>query len=82
VDFAAQRIAVTVVTENPNVSIAWVNEDAQRITVGVSAPPYCGGARPPTSIRLTLVPAGPKPVEEQICRPGPGCPPCPPSCPP
>ena len=67
IDFSSQRLHVTVF---PSFSIQprkWAVEDDQAVHIGYDNPPICGGAFPPNVQHLTLLPAGPKPVKEDLC---------------
>jgi hypothetical protein len=80
IDFAEHRLALVNVRQNPHPSLLWLAEGSE-ITIGVKVPAYCGGAAPPDTLLMVLVPANGLPVTPELCRVG-ECPPCPPICPP
>jgi hypothetical protein len=72
IDFAAQRLRVSVVREAG--FVAPTREHAVAlggvVTLAFALPAYCGGAFPPTAVALTLLPAGNGEVREELCRLG------------
>lgn len=67
IDFAEQRLHVTTFPTFAMQLRKWVVEEDQAVHVGYDNPPVCGGAFPPSVAHFTLLPAGPKPVEDDLC---------------
>jgi hypothetical protein len=73
IDFATQRLRVSVVSEagffvEPTLSYTVLEGGV--VHVGLQLPAYCGGAFPPTAVALTLLPGGTDAVEDDVCRVG------------
>jgi hypothetical protein len=67
IDFSSQRLHLAVFPTFSMQLRKWAVEDDQAVHVGYDNPPACGGARPPNVQHLTLLPAGPKPVKDDLC---------------
>ena len=67
IDFSSQRLRVTVFPSFSEQVRKWAVEDDQAVHVGYDNPPACGGLGPRSIAHLALLPAGPKPVVDDLC---------------
>jgi hypothetical protein len=72
VDFATERVFVAVIFNNPVLEVQDVRRVGEEdgLTVYLTTEVYCGGARPPDSSVLVVLPAGDAPVLESVCQRG------------
>jgi hypothetical protein len=69
-DFSQVRVHVSVFASGARVAREWAVEAADAIHLGFTPVPSCGGAAPPLQSSMVLLPAGSKPVLEDLCTSG------------
>ncbi len=70
VDFAVERVRISVLEQNPDGSVQGVVETGDDVIVRMAAPTYCGGAAPRSSAAYLVVPASALPVRDEFCQYG------------
>jgi hypothetical protein len=67
IDFSSERLRVTIFSSTLVQPRKWAVETGDAVHVGFDSPPACGGALPPNVAHMTLLPAGVKPVLDDLC---------------
>lgn len=71
IDFGMNRLFAAVASERTEAELSYVVDMGDRIHVGIQSPVYCGGAAPPDTLVLVLLPAGATPVQQDaLCTVG------------
>lgn len=70
VDFNSERVHIGAVSDNPVGEVQDVRQGEDGVVVYLTAPRYCGGARPPTTLLPIVLPGVDSPVQDDVCLTG------------